>query len=284
MNEQAAEPLKVAGVPEAYNDPFEFAKFTQYGITAPIFCSHPGGSGSMLNAVVAGNVDAAFALTDCIIAAIENGSPVRIAAPLIHSPLTWAAIVAPEGVKSVEQLHSATWGVSRIGSGSHTMVQTLAKQKNWAPPKFKVCGNFEGLRSAVREGQVDAFLWEHFTTKPYSDSGEVRIIGGVPTPWGCFSVVVRKDCARVREIRQLVDAFLAAGKEFKASEASVKAISEKYHMTDVDAKAWLDGVHYAEPGERVLDEDTLERTRKTLLDAGVIKHYQCDGGVKAYSL
>lgn len=278
-------PLRVAGVPEAFNDCWYQADFVGKGLACgATFISHPGGSGAMLKSVISGEVEAAFALTDCIVAAIENGSPVRLGGPLVKSPLTWAVIVADKGpVKSLEELSNATWGVSRIGSGSHVMVQTLAKERGWAAePKFEVCGNFQGLRDAVNDGKVDAFLWEHFTTRPFEEKGEARIIDGVPTPWGCFSVVVREDCKRMDEVHKIVDAFVEAGKLFLDDQGSAAAISTKYGMSEDDAKSWISGVQYADPGERLVSKEVLELTRQVLFDAGVIKTFQCEGGIESY--
>jgi hypothetical protein len=78
------------------------------------------------------------------------------------------------------------------------MAIVLANQQGWHPQndlQFKVIGPFAGdedqgeyslildLRSSVNTGQAAAFMWEHFTTKPFVDSGEVRFIGEITTPW-----------------------------------------------------------------------------------------------------
>lgn len=272
-------------MPEAFNDCWEKADFAGKGLSCGAsFISHPGGSGAMLKSVIGGSVDAAFALTDCIVAAIENGSPVRLAGPLVKSPLTWAVIVAGNSsITSLDDLRNVTWGVSRIGSGSQVMVQTLAKKKGWTvEPKFEICGNFQGLRDAVNSGKVDAFLWEHFTTRPFEEKGEVRIIDGVPTPWGCFSVVVREDCKRVEDVYKLTDGFVEAGKLFLENPSSAAAISTKYGMSESDAKSWIRDVQYADSGERLVAKEVLQLTRQVLLDAGVIKTFLCPGGIQSY--
>lgn len=282
-----APPLKVAGVPEAFNDCWAQADFLGRGLEAvPEFVSHPGGSGSMLKAVMAEEVDAAFALTDCIVAAIENGSEVRLAGPVVESPLTWAVIASGKATTSnIDELSEATWGISRFGSGSHVMVQTMAKQRGWrVAPKFVVCQNFEGLRNGVNNGTVDAFLWEHFTTRPFEESGEVKIVGGVPTPWGCFSVVVRADSQRGHEVQKLREAFVTAGKAFLQDAGSVARVSSKYGMSDIDARRWISGVRYAEVGKKFIVKEELELTRSVLRDAGVIKEFTLSGEVESYHI
>lgn len=240
----------------------------------------------MLKSLQSGDVDLAFALTDCIVAEIENGAPVRLAGPIVTSPLTWAVIVAQDsGIATVDELCKATWGVSRMGSGSHVMVMTLAKQRGWEEePLFEVCDNFEGLRKALREGRVSAFLWEHYTSRPYEVGGEVKIVGGVPTPWGCFSVAVRKGCRRVHEVRKVIDAFLEAGKRFLQSNDSINGIVERYGMSTDDAERWISGVKYAEVGCRKVGKEELEMARRTLLEAGVVRKFLCSEGVEGYHI
>jgi hypothetical protein len=87
------------------------------------------------------------------------------------------------------------FGISRYTSGSHLMACVLALERGWHPQslKFDVQGNFKStlrslamvfritrnsrrvpnldLRDGVNGGKSDAFLWEHFTTKPFVDSG-----------------------------------------------------------------------------------------------------------------
>ncbi|PWN41528.1 hypothetical protein IE81DRAFT_341972 [Ceraceosorus guamensis] len=41
---------------------------------------------------------------------------------------------------------------------------------------------------SVEKPETAAFMWEWFTTKPFVDSGEVRFIGNVPTPWPSWSI------------------------------------------------------------------------------------------------
>jgi hypothetical protein len=41
----------------------------------------------------------------------------------------------------------------------------------------------------VQAGEADLFLWEVFTTKPWFDSGELKYIGEISTPWPAFSIV-----------------------------------------------------------------------------------------------
>ncbi|CEH13839.1 ALIPHATIC SULFONATES-BINDING PROTEIN-RELATED [Ceraceosorus bombacis] len=45
-----------------------------------------------------------------------------------------------------------------------------------------------GHGQSAEKPETAAFMWEWFTTKPFVDSGEVRFIGNVPTPWPSWSI------------------------------------------------------------------------------------------------
>lgn len=59
---------------------------------------------------------------------------------------------------------------------------------------------------------------QHFTTKPYVDRGEVSFIGGIPTPWPCFTMVCTKDYAR-KNAQRLRD-IITAVREVSGSDSS----------------------------------------------------------------
>ena len=80
-------------------------------------------------------------------------------------------------------------GISRLGSGSHTMGFYLAQLIGipYDNLSFIVANNFAGLREGIRTGVFDIFLWERFTTKPYFDSGELHMV----RVYSVYSVVWR---------------------------------------------------------------------------------------------
>src|SRR5690606_5115575 len=82
-------------------------------------------------------------------------------------------------------------GVSRMGSGSHTMSFYMALLQGMDPNRlaFTVANNFANLRAGVTSGEFDAFLWETFTTQPYFASGELTKLADVETPWPAFSFI-----------------------------------------------------------------------------------------------
>src|SRR5690606_18446254 len=98
-------------------------------------------------------------------------------------------------VSSVESLKGGKIGVSRIGSGSYVMGYVLADQQGWLNPSNSepfsdtvVLNNFQNLRDGVNDGRADFFMWEHFTSKKYYDSGEIRRVGEIYTPWSSWKI------------------------------------------------------------------------------------------------
>lgn len=255
--------LKFMGVPESFNIPVIATPSIQF-ITAP------GGTGAMIAALIDRTADVSLALTESVVAAIEKGSPVRILAPFVTSPLTWAICVRP-GQPASRDMSGAVWGVSRLGSGSHTMASVLCKQRGYPAPKFEVCGDFAKLRAGLVAGTIDAFLWEMFTTSPFAAAGELDIVGGVPTPWGCFCAVVEPGATDVARARLEMDVVLTRCQRFQENtdETSVASVVEMSGMTNTDAENWHAGVRYAKPGAVMADAE-LTLARDTVLAASVI--------------
>ena len=67
-------------------------------------------------------------------------------------------------------------GISRVGSGSQTMAYYMAScyKLDINNINFVIAHNFVGLREKVQSEEIDCFLWEKFTTKPYFDTGELN--------------------------------------------------------------------------------------------------------------
>lgn len=266
MTSSAAPPLRIAGVPEAFNDPFATATFP-----SPVtFVPEPGGSGAMLKLLQTSSVDAALLLTECALSAAATGAPIRLLAPVVQSPLRWAAVVAAGSTPA--RLASATWAVSRPGSGSDVMLRVLAARRGWPPPASRPFGNFGGMAAAVRTGDAGAFLWETHTTRGLMRRGEaegLELLEGVDAPWPAFSVAVRGDCERVSEVRAAIDAFLREAKSFQADADTPGKVSAKHGMAPDDAKEWVAGVKYAETGAR-FEEATLRAAFDAVVAAGVV--------------
>lgn len=160
-----------------------------------------------------------------------------------------------------------------MGSGSHVMACVLARQRGWPSPRFAVCDDFAGLRNALAENKIHAFLWEHFTTRPYQLAGDLSFAGEVSTPWGCFcAVIANPPKMDTTIVRKVVSSALNKCRQFQqnSDEATIQAIQKISGMTSEDAKAWHSAVRYAHP-ESDMSVSDLELARETVKSAGLIK-------------
>lgn len=230
-------PLRVGGVPEHFNYLWHMANergiFARHGVEVE-FVTIKLGTGAMIKAAKEGDVDVVIALTEGLVADIAKGSELRLLGTYVKSPLCWAISTGAgnEKVQTVEDLRKGTFGVSRMGSGSHLMAIVLADQRGWDTAEdvsFAIKGDFQALRNGVNDGSTDAFMWETFTTKPYHDSGEVRRVGDITTPWPCFMLAARKQL--VSEKRSQLQAALAAVHEaasiFREEASSMPGVIAK---------------------------------------------------------
>jgi hypothetical protein len=57
--------------------------------------------------------------------------------------------------------------------------------------KYPVKNDIDGLIASVNDGSTSAFMWEWFTTKPYTEkggqdnAGEVRFVRSIPSSFCC---------------------------------------------------------------------------------------------------
>lgn len=274
-------PLKVGGVPEHFNIPWQLAQAEQ-SAAQPLFTfvEQKCGTGEMIQNLKNGSLDVIVALTEGLVADIARGSDLRLLGTYVESPLCWAVSAGADApYSSIEDLKGQTFGISRLQSGSHLMAFVLGLQRGWdvrgesanADLKFAVKGNFEQLRQSVNDGSTAAFMWETFMTKPYVDRAEVRKVGEVVTPWPCFMMAARAATidARLADIQALQRSIQTACARFAAEPLAMQArIVEQFHLTPADAAAWYASAVIT--GSAAVSEAALERTISTLIDAGVL--------------
>lgn len=243
--------IRVGGVPEHFNYPFKIGLergfFLNHGIQLE-WTDIGKGTGAMISALKDGEQDVIVALTEGLVADIVKGSNLRLFGTYVKSPLRWAVIVGKNSpYQTVEDLKGKKFAISRYQSGSHLMACALALERGWHPQKelsFEVVGAFQELRNSINDGSTDAFLWEHFTTKPFVDSGEVRVIGEITTPWSCFMLASTEEY--IKNNIQTLQLFLKGLNEacvlFQESPSMPNTISEVYGLQLEDAKSWYRAV------------------------------------------
>lgn len=239
--------MKVTGVPEHFNLPWHLAleegAFAKEGINVE-WQDAPGGTGAMMQALQSAEADVAIALTEGVVAGIVKGTAARIVQVFVQSPLTWGIhVAATSDFQEVEDLRRRRFAISRPTSGSHLMAFVLAQQEGWDSSgiAFVEVGGMEGARKALAQEEADAFMWEKFMTKPIVDRGEFRRIDEIDTPWPCFVVAVRNEVLEskgeaVQRMLKVVNQYAA---DFKQRADALQLISERFHLSEEDAAAWL---------------------------------------------
>lgn len=245
----------------------------------------------MISALKAGEVDLIVALTEGLVGDIAQqlqsqspSSSLKILGTYVESPLVWAISTgAHSAFNEVADLRGQSIGISRFTSGSHLMTCVLASQRGWAQSdvKYVVLGSFADLRAGVNAGTAAAFMWEHFTTKPFNDSGEIRRIGQIVTPWGpcfmlCSSRSVLADPVKRAALHAVQRALQDACRLFHSTPGMADEVAKRYGLRPEDAKAWYDAVRITASG--VVAESTLEGALQALKDAGILtaKNYPHD--------
>lgn len=157
----------------------------------------------------------------------------------------------------------------------------LADQENWldktggeAFAEIVPLQTFERLRKGVIEGEVDFFMWEHFTTKRYFDNGELKRVGEIYTPWPSWAIVATPEVVGERGGARLQDFMerLNAGIEYfwGHRDEAVEYISTELDYSREDAQEWLKTVRFAED-VRGVRKGMVEGVVKTLKKAGVLE-------------
>ncbi|KAF2455556.1 hypothetical protein BDY21DRAFT_289406 [Lineolata rhizophorae] len=297
--------LRVGFVPEHFSTPLHFA-VRHHGLRASLV-PFPSGTGHMVKALRGDEIDVGIGLTEGWVAAAgeevaaarEKGEKeergIKLVGTYVETPLCWGISTGAtrEDVCGVEDLKGKGIGVSRIGSGSYIMGFVLADQQGWLslpsqissseppPPPFnvKVLSTFQNLRDAVNARAADFFMWEHFTTKRYWDSGEIKRIGEIYTPWSSWKIATTTALLTAPESKRLLEDLFAkldmGTSEFKEKGGAdggevVKFIAGEMDYSEEDAREWYKGVRFADKVEGV-DEGVIGRTIEILRKAGVVR-------------
>jgi ABC-type nitrate/sulfonate/bicarbonate transport system substrate-binding protein len=275
---------------EHFSTPLEFAK-QYYGLDAQLL-PYPSGTGHMVTALQAGEIDVGVGLTEGWIAALgkaqaaKQDAGFRVVGTYVETPLCWAISTgAKRELTGIPDLKDHKVGVSRIGSGSYVMSFVLADQQGWldtssdSPPfPVEVLNTFANLRDAVNNSTADFFMWEHFTSKRYYDNGEIKRIGDIYTPWSSWKIVASNALVDSTDSKsplkeQLEDALQKINKGVKHfeenQEEAVQYISTKLDYSEEDAREWLKTVQFSKD-VRGVDPAVVEKTVSILQKAGVL--------------
>ncbi|MDB3906158.1 ABC transporter substrate-binding protein [Crocinitomicaceae bacterium] len=251
--------FKIGGVPEHFNLPWRMAieegRFREKGIQLH-WSDMGGGTGQMIRGLETGSLDIAVLLTEGITKAVLQGLDARIIQVYVTTPLHWGIHVPYHSqIISVDQLENQTFAISREGSGSHLMAYVKANQEGWDTTKlkFNVIGDVYGGLWALQNDEAQAFLWEKYTTHPYTEQKKCRYIDEVVTPWPCFVIAAIKEVVdkHLDDLEIICDVVNERARDLKKNEDVVDLICWRYNLRHGQVENWLqetdwnyDGIGY----------------------------------------
>jgi ABC-type nitrate/sulfonate/bicarbonate transport system substrate-binding protein len=242
--------IRIAGVPEHFNLPWHLAiekkKFQKKGINL-IWKDYHGGTGAMCEALRNNKVDIALVLTEGAFKELSSKNHSKIVKIYVDSPLLWGIHV---GMKSKlnknSNLKDATVAISRFGSGSHLMAKVNAHNNKWNVDTltYKTVNNIEGGIKEISNNDNSYFLWEHFTTKPFVESGNAKEINTIKTPWPCFVILVKKETIKnnkkeLKKIIKIINKQIKKIEKKKLKKETISLFANKYQQKEKDIKEWL---------------------------------------------
>lgn len=246
--------LNIGGVPEHFNLPWRLALESNQLDTLNLKATwqdFPAGTGAMVAALNAGELDIAILVTEGAVAAQQKPEcGFDILSFYTTSPLLWGMHVpAASDIETEQDFRGQRYAISRYGSGSHLMAQVHAKKMAWPLDQlqFVLIENLDGARQAFREQRADIFFWEHYTTKPYVDNGEFRWLGDFPPPWPGFVVCVNRDAWQAHStlIEPLLSKVFEHALQLKQSPDTPGLIAERYQLNARDVSEWLSTTQWA---------------------------------------
>jgi sulfonate transport system substrate-binding protein len=239
--------FKIGGVPEHFNLPWRLAieegSFDDLGVQLH-WSDMTGGTGQMIKGLQTGSLDVAVLLTEGITKSILEGLEAKILMVYVTSPLHWGIHVPfHSDIAKVEQLKNKTFAISREGSGSHLMTYVKAHQEGWEKEglSFNVVGDIYGGLWALQHNEAQGFLWEKYTTFPYTEQKKCRYIDEVVTPWPCFVIAARTDIMKDNEtvLKEVCAIVHQKALELKQNEQASEIISWRYNLRLSQVENWL---------------------------------------------
>lgn len=272
--------IRVGGVPEHFNLAWHLAiengKFAEKGILIE-WIDVPGGTGAMCKMLRNGEIDMAIALTEGVVADIIQGNPSKIVQFYVNSPLRWGIFVnAKSTIHTIAEMQGHKYAISRYHSGSHLMAYVNAANNNLTiddENDFEVIGDLAGARKALAENTAQLFMWEKFTTKPFVDNGEFKMIGECKTPWPCFVVVATNDFIQTQTttLNEVLDIVNESCQDLKYNDEAIDLIAWRYQIKLADAMKWFGELEYANTDE--INEDKMSEIFSKLVQFKILKTF-----------
>jgi ABC-type nitrate/sulfonate/bicarbonate transport system substrate-binding protein len=267
--------IKIAGVPEHFNLPWQLAiennEFTDYNIDLE-WTNVPEGTGKLCEMLRSGETDLAVILTEGIIKDILAGNSSKIIQIYVKSPLIWGIHVgANSSFKTVSDLKDTRGAISRRGSGSELMAYVNAHNQKWSTEnlKFEIVNTIDGAVEALTNEKADYFMWERFMTKPLVDQGIFRRLDDCLTPWPSFVIVATDDLLKnsPEGIQKTLQIINFKTKKFKEIPGITATIAERFHQKIEDIEHWISRTEWSQES---MDQEMLNNVQNQLFEFGII--------------
>lgn len=263
-------PLRIAGVPEPFNLPWQLALERRAFVRAKIelkWRTVPEGTGRMCELLRNGEIDLAVLVTEGAVKDILNGNPSRIVSPLVDTPLTWGVHVGLHtSLQTIEDLKGIPFAISRLNSGSHLMSLAYAKAQGWQPTEadFLVVNDLASAVKRLQEPAPAIFLWEKFITAAHVHAGTLRRVDEYRPSWPSFVVVARNEVLEEHggSVQRLLKVVRDQARGLMEKKNAPEMIAQRYGMTVADAKEWFAGVRWNMDG--IISPEALEAVYRML--------------------
>lgn len=243
----------IGGVDEAFNVPFKRVclrhPLADEGLEVE-WQDFGGGTGQIMRALNANEIQAATVLTEGVVADIYRNGQSRIFSSYVVSPLEWGIHVNENsGTKTIDDIKGKIIAISKYGSGSHLMPVLNAYEKGWDVNeiRFKEINNLTGGLNALKTGEADVFFWEKHTTRSYLKPNGLVYVGSFKGPWGAFVLAVNNqlDEKQLQLLTQFYRLVLEEAANFKLSHLSAPSITRFNNMDLPTAQSWLQTTRFA---------------------------------------
>lgn len=273
--------IKIGGVPEHYNAPFHtaLAAYADPENFEFAWTDFPSGTGAMIDALSAGEIDLAVLLTEGIVKRIIEKNDMRIVGTFTNNPLPWGVHVRAGAFGDLidfnKKVGELVFGISRLGSGSHLMALVHAKSIGVAAPQFRVVNTMAGAAEAMTKGEIDAFLWDVTTADVHAKAGVWKCIGTLAGSWPAFVFAVRADAstsalhAMVRFLHQVRHHGMILKDE---PEFTTSFLQERYRISAEQATQFLASVSWN--SSPTVSQAALERAAAALTEAAIVSGSQ----------
>ena len=270
--------VRVGGVPEHFNLPWHLAiaesRFADVGIDVE-WIDFPGGTGAIMAALDAGEIDMATPLTEGAITAVANGNPSALVSVWVDSPLLWGVHVAgSSAATSIADVEGQRFAISRFGSGSELMSRVMAEDYGWnlTDESWVVVGGLDGALTALPKGEAEVFLWNMSMTQPHIDDGTFKRVGVFPTPWPSFAVAAsdRFIEASPGVAETVTEVALARAGELELDDGAAAIVAQRYGLEVRGALEWMTQVEWTPP-RTPLDQQMIEAVTERMRQLGRIE-------------